>query len=134
MSFQFPKPDNHVAFELFCLRFLGELWKCSTLVRYGKSGEEQHGIDIIDQSAQTPWRAAQCKHHESHKSLPDSEIEDEVNKVIAGPHKIHEYHILTTAKKTTRSQDVVFRLNQSHKQVGLFTIHLWTWDEIEEKV
>src|SRR6266404_1710435 len=31
MSFRFPQPSNEDDFELFCLRFLRELWKCPTL-------------------------------------------------------------------------------------------------------
>ena len=31
MAFRFPQPSNEDDFELFCLRFLWELWKCPTL-------------------------------------------------------------------------------------------------------
>ena len=56
MAFRFPQPSNEDDFELFCLRFLRELWKCPTLQQYGKRGERQHGIDLIDEAASTPFR------------------------------------------------------------------------------
>jgi hypothetical protein len=45
---------------------------------FGKRGERQFGIDILDVGGQTPIYAAQCKLREEHKSIAPSEIQAEV--------------------------------------------------------
>lgn len=81
MSFRFPQPTNEDDFELFCLRFLRHAWACRSLNRFGKRGERQSGIDLIDEAGRVPFRAAQCKHHAGHKTIPPAEIEAELAQV-----------------------------------------------------
>jgi predicted Zn-dependent protease len=131
MSFRFPQPSNEDDFELLCLRFLRELWKCPTLNRYGKRGERQHGIDLIDEAGVAPLRAVQSKHHEPDKTIPPAEITAEVNKALGAGLPIDEYYILTTARKTVQGQTAVIRINREHAADNRFKVFLWTWEEIE---
>jgi hypothetical protein len=134
MSFRFPQPSNEDDFELFSLRFLRELWQCPTLQQYGKRGERQDGIDLIDEGGNIPLRAVQCKHHEPDKTIPPAEIRDEVTKALASGFDLGEYFILTTARKTTHSQKAVIEINQDHAKQGKFKVALWTWAEIETHI
>jgi tetratricopeptide (TPR) repeat protein len=131
MAFRFPQPSNEDDFELFCLRFLRELWKCPTLQQYGKRGERQHGIDLIDEAGIPPLRAVQCKHHEPDKTIPPSEIEGEVKKALGSGLPLDQYYILTTARKTAQAQNVIIRINQDHANAGRFRVFLWTWADVE---
>ncbi|MFO0847148.1 MAG: hypothetical protein U0871_01125 [Gemmataceae bacterium] len=131
MSFRFPQPTNEDDFELFCLRFLRHLWRCPALQPYGKRGERQSGIDLIDEGGGSPFRAAQCKHHEPHKTIPPAEITGEVGQALGFTPALDEYHILTTARRTTHSQNAVIAVNRNHASRGLFQVTLWTWDRIE---
>lgn len=47
-------PANPEDFERLCLRVLKAHWNCPTLELYGRRGEGQHGIDIIDMSGEEP--------------------------------------------------------------------------------
>jgi len=129
VSFRFLQPSNEDDFELCSLRFLREVWKCNTLALYGKRGERQDGIDIIDESGTPPLRAAQCKFHESNKTLTPSEIKDEVAKVLNSTLPIREYHILTTARKTRDAQNTAIKINVDHDRDGRPKIYLWFWSE-----
>lgn len=71
-------PANADDFERLCLRLLKAHWSCPKLELYGRRGERQHGIDIIDMSGEEPLRAAQCKLYAERKTLPPAEIEAEV--------------------------------------------------------
>ncbi len=126
MSFRFPQQSNEDDFELFCLRFLRELWKCPTLQQYGKRGERQHWIDLIDEAGIPPLRAVQSKHHEPDKTIPPTEIEAEVGKALGSGLPLDEYYILTTARKTTQGQNAIIRINREHAAAGRFKVFVWT--------
>src|SRR5688572_29883075 len=112
MSFRYPQPSNEDDFELFCLRFLRELWRCPTLQQYGKRGERQDGIDLVDEGGGPPLRAVQCKHHEPDKTLPPAEIE--AGKALRSALPLDEFFILTTARKTAPAQNAVICINRDH--------------------
>lgn len=134
MAFRFPQPNNEDDFELFCLRFLRKLWQCPMLQRYGKRGLRQFGIDLIDTGGGSPLRAVQCKHHEPHKAIPADEIEIETKKARTSNLPLDEFYFLTTARRSTQSQDALIHLNREQKAMGLFRVSLWTWADIEEQL
>jgi hypothetical protein len=132
MAFRHPQPSNEDDFELFGLRLLRAVWGRPNLQLHGKRGERQDGIDLIDLSGSTPFRAAQCKHHEAGKTIPPKEIEGEVAKALKHDPPLDEYYILTTAKKARQAQKAVLKINQQHETEGKFLVVLWHWEEIEQ--
>jgi predicted helicase len=95
------------------------------LIRYAKRGEEQDGIDIIDQLGSKPLFAIQCKHHERTKTIPPQEIEDQVSRAEASSQPVDRYIIATTAKKSRRAQDTVLKLNERESRPFSVEIHFW---------
>ncbi|MCI0565198.1 MAG: hypothetical protein MN733_42570, partial [Nitrososphaera sp.] len=130
MNFQAPQYEDE--FERLCLRLLQVHWKCPTLELFGRRGEEQYGIDIIDLGGSIPLRAAQCKCHEPWKTLPPAEIEKEVRKAKTFVEPLGTYAILTTAKVSGPAQQTIRRLNREHAQAGLFQIEFIAWDQIKD--
>lgn len=131
MSFRFEQPSNEDDFEEFCERLLQKHFKCKTLELYGKRGEKQDGIDIIDTAATRPFRAAQCKHHEFTKTLQPQKLEDEVNKAAGSGFDLHEYYVLSTARKSAWAQKRVIKINGDKAYGQKFVTTLWTWSEIQ---
>ena len=125
-------PKNDDAFELLCLELLRRKWDAPGLAQYGKRGQRQDGIDLIDLSGQSPLRAAQCKLHEPHKTILPSEIEAEVEKAKGAQLKLEQYAILTTAKPSTQAQRKILEINHKHKEQGLFLVQLLHWRELED--
>ena len=125
-------PKNDDAFELLCLKLLRRMWDAPDLAQYGKRGQRQDGIDLIDLSGQLPLRAAQCKLHEPYKAISPSEIEAEVEKAKGAQWKLEQYAILTTAKPSTQAQRKILEINQKHKEQGLFLVQLLHWRELED--
>jgi tetratricopeptide (TPR) repeat protein len=130
MSQRFPIPTNDDDFEKLCLELLRHQWSRPGLEIFGKRGERQFGVDILDVGGQTPIYAAQCKLREEHKSLTPSEIQTEVDEAKKFIPPLGKYAVLTTAKISTFSQRRVREINQSHKQQGLFEVELLTWDRL----
>jgi hypothetical protein len=76
---RFAIPTNDDDFEKLCRDILRLHWSCPGLEIFGKRGERQFGIDLLDLSGKDPLYAAQCKLKEEHKNLPPADIEAEVN-------------------------------------------------------
>ena len=126
--FQIPTSDDE--FERLCLELLRRHWSRPGLQIFGKRGERQYGIDILDLSGETPVYAAQCKLKEEHKSLQPAEIQVEVDEAKKFATPLGKYAILTTGKVSTQSQLAVREINQAHRAQGLFEVELLTWDQI----
>jgi len=130
MRYSFPQPGNEDEFEEFCVRFY-RLWlKRDGLIRYGKRGEKQDGIDIIDQANQKPLVAIQCKQHEQGKRISKKDIQDEVALAEASLHPIERYIIATTARKSRTAQDTVVELNGREDASRRFEVLIHFWEDI----
>jgi tetratricopeptide (TPR) repeat protein len=129
---RFPILDDDDLFEKLCRDLLRLHWNRPELEIFGKRGERQYGIDILDLSGIEPIYAAQCKLREEHKSLPPSEIQAEVEEAEKFVPPLGKYAILTTGKISTQSQRKIREINQAHKASGLFEVELITWETICE--
>lgn len=134
MSFRFRQPSNETDFEEFCERLLQIVLGNKHLQLYGKRGENQDGVDIIDCIGSSPFIAAQCKHHEFTKTLPPGELNEEVERAANSGFELDEYYVLTTAKKSVRTQNRVIKINSERPYGQKFETALWTWPDIERKL
>lgn len=125
-------PANPEDFERLCLRVLKAHWNCPTLELYGRRGEGQHGIDIIDMSGEEPLRAAQCKRYDEGDTIPPADIKAEVEAAKTFDVRLGIYAICTTARVSTQTQKAILSINQEHRKAGLFQVELFTWDRLDE--
>ncbi len=129
---RFPIPTNDDDFEKLCRDVLRLHWSRPGIEIFGKRGERQFGIDLLDLSGQDPLYAAQCKLKEEHKNLPPADIDAEVNEAKLFTPPLGKYGILTTAKVSTQAQRKVREINLAHRSQGLFEVELFTWETICE--
>jgi len=126
-----PRPKSWDEFEDICVDLLKKVWKDSYIVRYGRSGQKQHGVDIygfpehLGGYKSQKIAGAQCKDIET---LTISIIESEVKKAINFEPPLTEYLILTTAKRDAALQD-----NIRNNRYG-FRIHIMFWDDISLEI
>ncbi len=67
-------------FEKLCLLLLRKHWETPELQLYGRPGQEQCGVDIIDTAGSQNLRGAQCKNHDPLMAIKPAEIEAEITK------------------------------------------------------
>jgi tetratricopeptide (TPR) repeat protein len=130
MRYRYPQPGNEDEFEDFCVRFYRHYLKRDTLVRYGKRGEVQDGIDIIDQLCVKPFVAIQCRNHEPTKTISPGEITAVVSQVESSSQPVDHFIIATTAKKSTKAQDTIREHNQRSDESRRFTVEIHFWEDI----
>ena len=61
-NYQYPPPKHWQDFENLCRDLWREIWKDPNTQKNGRSGQEQHGVDIYGQPDEGElWAGVQCK-------------------------------------------------------------------------
>jgi hypothetical protein len=118
-SFLYPKPDNEVFFESFCLKVFSARLKLPHLQKYGRRGQSQFGIDLL--SAQPDGALGiQCRLKTTSKGLTVEEVDAIIEDAKTFTPPLNELIIATTADRDPALQSHVTRVTQAHKALGLF--------------
>ncbi|MGB8098239.1 MAG: hypothetical protein WCF17_13870, partial [Terracidiphilus sp.] len=128
---RYPAPKNDDSFEEFCLDFLRAHFKLPGLQRYGRRGQRQYGIDIIDLVSPPPKFAAQCKAEDPNLVFTEDRLRKLVADALRAPHKLKNYVILSTGKTSTQLQNAIAEINAAHAASGEFIVEFLGWDLIE---
>lgn len=125
-QFIFPKPPTWEEFEDLVCDIMRYKLSCWNLQRYGRSGQKQHGIDIIGNNAQDIF-VIQCKHYPNN-TLSDGEIDKTLEKLNDLQFKIQRLFIVTSSERDARLQGYILNLN-SNGQFA-FEIELYFWEDL----
>src|SRR5262249_608656 len=123
-------PRGEYDFQDLCSLLLPYEWKVSTLEAFGRRGQRQNGVDILDLSGAERPKGAQCRNYNPSTVFMSKDVREAVDEAKGLRPALGEFWIMTTAKKSTEAQLQVHSLNQQHKELGLFTITLKTWEDI----
>ena len=102
-----PIPNSWNEFEDICSDLLKCcIWRDPYVVRHGRSGQRQHGVDIYGKPVHlnglgSETAGAQCKRTEA---LTEAEIDRELKQAIGFSPPLEEYLLLTTLKRDTKLQ------------------------------
>jgi hypothetical protein len=106
---ELPIPKSWDEFEDICADLLKRLWRDPYVVRNGRSGQKQHGVDIYgkpvhlkDQGTETA--AAQCKRVDA---LTEDDVKKEIEQAAEFQPKLQEYILFTTLKRDANLQEYV---------------------------
>jgi tetratricopeptide (TPR) repeat protein len=128
---KYPFPPDEYAFEDFCVLVLRTLWSTDQVDRYGRRGQAQTGVDILDFSGGPHLRAAQCKHRKLGSPLTPADIAADVTQALSFSETIHSFYFLTTAERSTDCHLKILQINKMHASSGLFSVTYLPWDSIE---
>src|ERR1039458_5908082 len=125
-------PRTWEQFEELCADVFAAEWSDPTLVRHGRAGQRQHGVDIIARQAGTWPVGLQCKRKARWplKHLTRKEVDQEVAEARKFLPKLNSFWILTTAPDDVNLQEHVRLINERHSKRGLFHVHILGWSEI----
>lgn len=102
-----PIPNSWKEFEDICADLLKCcIWKDPYVVRHGRPGQKQHGVDIYGKPVHlrglgSETAGAQCKCTEA---LTEAEIDSELKQAIGFSPPLEEYLLLTTMKRDAKLQ------------------------------
>lgn len=132
MKIQWPMPANWEDFEDMCYRLaLAE----GTLVsgrKYGRRGQEQHGVDIVGQTDDLRWRnvGIQCKLKTQYLKgeLRAAELIDVYNLSRSLNPKLDKLYVATTIARGTEIAALVQQVNDSWQRQHF--LEVWCWEDI----
>jgi len=125
-----PKPKSWDEFEDIIWEIYTRRWKNIHTQRYGRSGQEQSGVDIYGEPhASKGYTAIQCKRYQDNK-LNQQVILAEIEKADNFPSPISEYIIATTASRDVKIQDIVRDVNTKRRLANKFLVHIIFWEDV----
>lgn len=130
-----PEADD-VWFEMLVRDLCAAEWGDPNTKRYGRSGQKQHGVDCYGRLPDPAggWAAAQCKAHQSGKRLTVNEVKDEIEKTRGFELPLSRYVVATTAPRDGALQIEVDRISEKTQQDRGFSVAVWFWEDIEERL
>jgi len=123
-----PIPKSWDEFEDICSDILKRMWNDPYVVRNGRSGQKQHGVDTYGRPARLPqdgtksYAGAQCKRTDA---IDFKVIEEEVEKAAEFEPTLVEYLMMTTSPRDQKLQTEV-----RNKQWPFNRVNIMFWDDI----
>jgi Restriction endonuclease len=124
-------PRSWEQFEELCAEVFQSAWRDPALVRHGRAGQRQHGVDIVARNGALYPIGLQCKKRKNWpvNKITTKEIDDEVREALKFKPTLKAFYILTTAPDDTHLLNHVRKINSRH-QAASFEIVLLGWNEI----
>jgi len=122
-------PNNWAVFEEMIADIFTKEWGDISVVRYGRTGQKQKGIDIINQdiSKFNGYYGIQCKN----KNLTEKEIEKIVEEVKEFEPKLSKLIIATTMRRDQKILGHVMKISKNHFSNSLFSVEIYFWEDLK---
>ncbi len=134
---QIPKPENHQDFERKCAALWSAKLDDPNLQRFGRSGQEQHGIDIIGIRNGDPRQrvGVQCKLKSGTAKLTEQEVRREFREALLIEPPLMEFHIVTTADRDKDMQLLADQLTIDQLNAGRrIRFVVWGWNAVTDEL
>lgn len=129
-------PKSWDQFEELCADLFSAEWSDTALVRHGRAGQRQQGVDIVArQQAKYPI-GLQCKKKTKWpvQRLTTADIDKEVTGALMFRPKLKSFYILTSAPDDAKLQKHARVISQRHARSKLFDVHVLGWGELCRRI
>lgn len=136
-NYQYPPPKHWQDFESLCHDLWKEIWKDPNAQKNGRSGQEQHGVDVFGCPNQgSEWVGVQCKGKDGNlgKFVSEKELTEEAEKAKNFDPTVSSWILATTAPRDAKIQETARKLSKNKQKGIAFTVFVWSWDEIIDEL
>ncbi|VVE05415.1 hypothetical protein PIN31009_02339 [Pandoraea iniqua] len=136
VNYEYPPPRSWEQFEELCADLVEAMWSDPRVVRHGRAGQAQCGVDIIAARGGIYPVGLQCKKKSRWpaKTLTRKEVNQEISEAEKFRPALKELYILTTAVPDEALQKHVRTLNEARKKLKQFEVEILFWPEIVRRV
>ena len=132
---QIAAPAGWQKFEELCRALFAAVFRDPTTLRYGRSGQPQHGVDIYGKAAQAPraYFGVQCKGKGRNygSKVTQPEFAREVHKAEGFDPPLTRWILATTASDNAALQDYARKVSLEREQDGKFSVSVLGWDSLQ---
>lgn len=125
VTLNFPAPSNPDDFDRMVCQIAERKFGVEA-VRYGRSGQAQHGVDITLTDTHDRLIGIQSKNT---VELTTSTMDSELAKLGTAPFTLQEYIFATSAPSATHHTEHALTLSQSHAPLR---VTVWAWGHIND--
>lgn len=130
-----PKPQNWQDFEELCLRIWRDEWSCPEIIKNGRLGQKQFGVDVYGiPEGKQGYYGIQCKLMHEGGVITEGEIETIVREAEQFSPTLYSMYIATTARKDATIEEIVRLRNTERLKLGKFGINIFFWEDIELRI
>jgi tetratricopeptide (TPR) repeat protein len=124
-------PSSWDEFEDICADLFSRVWNDTQVVRYGRTGQRQNGVDIYGKENGAD-SGVQCKGKRiwPPTKLTIAEIDAEIEETKNFKPALKTYIIATTADNDVKVIDHVNAISAKHAERGLFRVTVFGWREL----
>jgi hypothetical protein len=132
VHFQQAPPRSWDQFEELCADTFQEEWQDSSLVRHGRAGQRQHGVDIVGRDGANWPVAIQCKRKSVWpvSKVTTDELDKEVEKAKGFSPTLNTFYLVSTAPDDELLQKHARLITERHQKERLFVVAVIGWGEL----
>ncbi|MCK4555240.1 MAG: hypothetical protein KAT83_01410 [Candidatus Aenigmarchaeota archaeon] len=129
-SSKIPPPKSWDEFEDIVTDVAKLLWKNPNVIRYGRTGQKQNGVDIVGEPVHIPneFAGIQCKNLDTKLNI--GVVKKEIQKAESFEPPIKEFILACTDKRDVSLQTEVMKISQLRKKSEQFSVIIWFWDDL----
>lgn len=125
-------PRSWDQFEELCADTFQEEWRDASLVRHGRAGQRQHGVDIVGRDGALWPIGLQCKKKLRWPvaKVTTKDLEAEVDKAKEFEPALKSFYLVSTAPDDEALQRKARLITEKHQKEGLFSVNVIGWGEL----
>ena len=135
-QFEYVPPKSWDQFEEMCADLFQTMWNDVSLVRHGRSGQSQDGVDIVARHGALYPVGIQCKRRAKWpvSKVTIAQIDREIADAEAFKPALKRFYIVTTAQDDTKLQEHLRAMNEARRRAKTFEVTLLGWSELVRRV
>jgi len=134
---QHTRLKGELVFQDFCLKLVRKHWNDEYAEAFGRSGQNQRGVDIVGRDNRGGYKhaAMQCKASETDdpRQLTVSELDEEVAKAKSYRPNLDILIVAYAGERDVKLQQKAQEITAEHDAADLFRVVVWSWPDIVER-
>ena len=129
-------PESWEEFENICADLFSLEWGDPSVVRHGRHGQRQQGVDIYGRPAKGRYEGVQCKGKSvwPPTALTVNEVSKEVRKAKKFSPRLSKFIIATIANDDAALQAHARAISDRHEKRNFFSVHVFGWQELSRRI
>jgi hypothetical protein len=132
-----PKPVDWPNFETLCEKIFRYEWPCPSIMKNGRSGQTQYGVDISGlPEGRTGYWGVQCKGKDGYTTakLTKADVDESIRLAQDFRPSLEMLIFATSANKDARMEQHVREADVASRARGGFGVSVYHWEDLARRI